>query len=115
ACGAQDIGRSPRYPATVLCSPPTLTPAPRHASLRVTLWGAADGPLEPSPGRAGRGRGWARAGGGVWAAAWAIPAACLILGVRRYTKAGHHDGVVYMPVGHHGRMKMGRHEGWARA
>src|SRR5262249_21969304 len=32
-----------------------LTPAPRRAMLRATSWGAADGPLEPPPGRAGCG------------------------------------------------------------
>jgi hypothetical protein len=39
---------------------PALTPAPRCAILRATLRGAADGPLEPPPVRAGRGRGGAR-------------------------------------------------------
>src|SRR5262249_52757188 len=46
-----------------------LTPGRRRAILRSTPRGAADGPLEPPPGRAGRGHHWAHAGGGVWAAA----------------------------------------------
>src|SRR5262249_38692472 len=46
-----------------------LTPAPRRAMLRATPRGAADGPCESPPVRAGRGRGRAWAAGGVWAAA----------------------------------------------
>src|SRR5262245_35866837 len=45
-----------------------LPPAPRRAMLRATPRGATDGPPEPPPLRAERGRRRAGAAGGVWAA-----------------------------------------------
>src|SRR5262249_57504457 len=51
--------------------PPALTPGARRAMLRATAGGAADGPLEPPPVRAGRGHGRVGAPGWLWAAAGA--------------------------------------------
>src|SRR5262249_23635569 len=72
-------GAAPTAPAPAPVCFAAWAAAPRGAILRTTPQGATDGPLEPPPGRAGRGGSQPRAAGGVRTAAGAgaAPAASL--------------------------------------